>query len=83
MKYLYTLFALFITLSLSAQTSPITFDEAWTVNGADWTIREDAGTTVTIDEDAGNKYLKVVNFAGPGKTIHQSDEKFIKDNWYE
>ena len=60
MKYLYTLFALFITLSLSAQTSPITFDEAWTVNGADWTIREDAGTTVTIDEDAGNKYLKVV-----------------------
>ncbi len=60
MKYLYTLFALFITLSLSAQTSPITFDEAWTVNGADWTIREDAGTVVTIDEDAGNKYLKVV-----------------------
>ena len=28
MKYLYTLFALFIVLGLSAQTSPITFDEA-------------------------------------------------------
>jgi len=29
-----------------------------------------------------HKYIKVVNFAGPGKTIHQSNEKFIKDNWY-
>ena len=30
-----------------------------------------------------HKYIKVVNFAGPGKTIHDSNEKFIKDNWYE
>ena len=30
-----------------------------------------------------HKYLKVVNFAGPGKTIHQSNEQFIKDNWNE
>jgi len=30
-----------------------------------------------------HKYLKVVNFAGPGKTIHQSKEKWIKDNWYD
>ena len=30
-----------------------------------------------------HKYLKVVNFVDSGKTIHQSDEKFIKDNWYE
>ena len=43
MKYLYTLFALFIVLGLSAQTSPITFDEAWTVGGTDWTIKEDEG----------------------------------------
>ena len=61
MKYLYTLFALFITLSLSAQTSPITFDEAWTVNGTDWTIKQDEGTDVTIETATdGNKYLQVV-----------------------
>ena len=61
MKYLYTLFALFITLSLSAQTSPITFDEAWTVNGTDWTIKQDEGTNVTIETATdGNKYLQVV-----------------------
>ena len=66
MKYLYTLFALFITLNLSAQTSPITFDEAWTVNGADWTIKEDEGSNVSIETAAdGNKYLQVVyNDAG-------------------
>ena len=61
MKYLYTLFALFITLSLSAQTSPITFDEAWTVNGTDWTIKEDEGSNVSIETATdGDKYLKVV-----------------------
>ena len=30
-----------------------------------------------------HKYIKVVNFAGPGKTIHESNEQWIKDNWYE
>tara|TARA_B100001113_G_scaffold68690_1_gene53100 strand:+ start:89 stop:835 length:747 start_codon:yes stop_codon:yes gene_type:complete len=30
-----------------------------------------------------HKYVKVVNFAGPGKTIHENNEKFIKDNWYD
>ena len=63
MKYLYTLFALFITISLSAQTSPITFDEAWTVGGDDWTIKADEGTSDVsiITELSGNngKVLKV------------------------
>ena len=61
MKYLYTIIALFITLYVSAQTSPITFDEAWTVNGADWTIKEDEGSNVSIEtEGDGNKYLQIV-----------------------
>ena len=30
-----------------------------------------------------HKNLKVVNFAGPGKTIHDIDEQFIRDNWYD
>ena len=61
MKYLYTIIALFITFYVSAQTSPITFDEAWTVNGADWTIKEDEGSNVSIEtEGDGNKYLQVV-----------------------
>ena len=63
MKYLYTLFALFITISLSAQTSPITFDESWTVGGDDWTIKADEGTSDVsiITELSGNngKVLKV------------------------
>ena len=63
MKYLYTLFALFITISLSAQTSPITFDESWTVGGADWTIKADEGTSdVSIVDDptgVNGKVLKV------------------------
>ena len=63
MKYLYTLFALFITISLSAQTSPITFDEAWTVGGEDWTIKADEGTSdVSIVDDptaTNGKVLKV------------------------
>jgi hypothetical protein len=25
----------------------------------------------------------VIHFTGVGKTIHQSNAKFIKDNWYE
>jgi hypothetical protein len=28
-----------------------------------------------------HKNIKVINFAGPGKTIHDSNEKFIRDNW--
>ena len=63
MKFLYTLFALFITISLSAQTSPITFDEAWTVGGDDWTIKADEGTSdVSIVDDptgTNGKVLKV------------------------
>lgn len=63
MKYLYTLFALFITISLSAQTSPITFDESWTVGGETWTIKADEGTSdVSIVDDptgANGKVLKV------------------------
>ncbi len=30
-----------------------------------------------------HKDMKVVNFAGPGKTIHENNEQWIKDNWYE
>ena len=63
MKYLYTLFALFITISLSAQTSPITFDESWTVGGETWTIKADEGTSdVSIVDDptgVNGKVLKV------------------------
>lgn len=63
MKYLYTLFAIFVTISLSAQTSPITFDEAWTVGGDDWTIKADEGTSdVSIVDDptgTNGKVLKV------------------------
>jgi len=32
--------------------------------------------------DDVNKYIKVVHFTGVGKTIHKSNAKFIKDNWY-
>ena len=28
-----------------------------------------------------HKYIKVVHFTGPGKTIHEHNETFIKDNW--
>ena len=31
--------------------------------------------------DDVHKYIKVVHFTGVGKTIHQSNAKFIKDNW--
>ena len=30
-----------------------------------------------------NKKIKIVHFAGPGKTIHQNKEQWIKDNWYD
>jgi hypothetical protein len=33
--------------------------------------------------DKPHKYIKVIHFTGVGKTIHQSNAKFIKDNWYE
>ena len=28
-----------------------------------------------------NKKVKIVHFTGPGKTIHEHEAKFIKDNW--
>ena len=28
-----------------------------------------------------HKYIKVVHFTGPSKTIHQHNQKFIKENW--
>ena len=47
--------------SSTSTTSPITFDEAWTVNGTDWTIKEDQGSNVSIETAGdGNKYLQVV-----------------------
>ena len=49
MKYLYSFIALFTTLMLSAQTSPITFGEAWVVGTENWTIRADNGCEVSID----------------------------------
>ena len=33
--------------------------------------------------DDVNKYIKIVHFTGVGKTIHNSNAKFIKDNWYD
>jgi hypothetical protein len=30
-----------------------------------------------------HKYIKVVHFTGPGKTIHEHNESFIKENWRE
>jgi hypothetical protein len=76
MKYLYTIIALFITLYVSAQTSPITFDEAWTVNGADWTIKEDEGSNVSIEtEGDGNKYLQIV-YNDSGKDWQNGQIKF-------
>ena len=30
---------------------------------------------------ANNEEVKVVHFTGPGKTIHEHEVKFIKDNW--
>lgn len=49
MKYLYSFIALFTTLMLSAQTSPITFGEAWVVGTENWTIQADNGCEVSID----------------------------------
>jgi hypothetical protein len=73
---LYTIIALFITLYVSAQTSPITFDEAWTVNGADWTIKEDEGSNVSIEtEGDGNKYLQIV-YNDSGKDWQNGQIKF-------
>lgn len=59
MKYLYTLFALFLILGLSAQTTTITFSEAGlTASACDGNIKGDSGVTATIaDDGAGNKYL--------------------------
>ena len=58
MKFLYTLFALFLVLGLSAQTT-ITFSEAGlTASACDGNIKGDSGVTATIaDDGAGNKYL--------------------------
>ena len=33
--------------------------------------------------DKVHKYIKVVHFTGVGKTIHESNANFIKENWYE
>ena len=51
MKYIYLCFSLLLFTTIFAQTSPITFDESWTVNGPNWTIQEDQGTTVSIAAD--------------------------------
>lgn len=58
MKYLYTFFALFLILGLSAQTT-ITFSEAGlTASACDGNIKGDSGVTATIGDDgAGNKFL--------------------------
>ena len=32
--------------------------------------------------DDVHKYIKVVHFTGVGRTIHQSNAKFLKDHWY-
>ena len=59
MKYLYTLFALFLTFGLSGQSTTITFSEAGlTASACDGNIKGDSGVTATIGDDgAGNKYL--------------------------
>ena len=31
--------------------------------------------------DDVHKYIKVIHFTGIGKTIHNCDAKFIKENW--
>ena len=28
-----------------------------------------------------NKYIKVIHFTGPGKTIHEHKDDFIKEYW--
>ena len=28
-----------------------------------------------------HKYIKVVHFTGPGKTIHEHNDDFIKEHW--
>ena len=28
-----------------------------------------------------NKYIKVIHFTGPGKTIHEHKDNFIRENW--
>ena len=59
MKYLYTLFALFLIIGMNAQTTTITFSEAGlTASACDGNIKGDSGVTATIaDDGAGNKYL--------------------------
>ena len=32
--------------------------------------------------DDVHKYIKVVHFTGVGRTIHQSNAKFLKNHWY-
>ncbi len=31
--------------------------------------------------DRPHKYIKVLHFTGPGKTIHEHNQPFIKENW--
>ena len=31
--------------------------------------------------DEPHKYIKVLHFTGPGKTIHEHNQPFVKDNW--
>jgi hypothetical protein len=31
--------------------------------------------------DSVNKNIKVVHFTGPGKTIHEHNQSFIKEYW--
>lgn len=59
MKYLYTLFALFLIIGINAQTTTITFSEAGlTASACDGNIKGDSGVTASIGDDgAGNKYL--------------------------
>lgn len=49
------LYSLIMTLAIGflsfAQTSPITFEESWTVGGDDWTIKADEGSAVAISAD--------------------------------
>ena len=60
MKHLYTFFVTLMTFGITVAQTNITFDESWVVNGESWTIKQDEGSTVTIEEADSNKYLQVV-----------------------
>ena len=55
MKYLYTLFALFHNIGIE-RTNNNYFCEAWTVNGADWTIKEE---TVVLTASIADELLEI------------------------